>query len=59
MLFKHFLRYSYRILNKRSLDTKPLPNMKQFFLTDDTGKQLSFWNDLPMNLRKNLVNVCI
>ena len=38
---------------------KPLPNMNVFYLTDDSRRPLSFWNDLPYQMRGDTVNVCI
>jgi hypothetical protein len=37
----------------------PLPNMTQYFLTDDHGNKLSFWNDIPLGLKDDVVNACI
>ena len=33
--------------------------MEQIFLTDDAGKELSFWNDIPHNMKGDVVNCCI
>lgn len=33
--------------------------MDLFYLTDDSGKELSFWNDLPYNLQGDVVTCCI
>ena len=37
----------------------PIANMTQYYLTDDNGKELSFWNDLPLGLKDSHVNVCV
>ena len=29
--------------------------MTQYFLQDDEGKTISFWNDLPINLKSDTV----
>lgn len=54
------LSFSYRVV-KRSNGPGglPLPNMDLFYLTDDSGKELSFWNDLPYNLQGDVVTCCI
>ena len=33
--------------------------MTQYFLTDDQGNKLSFWNDIPLGLKDDTVNACI
>lgn len=50
------ITYGYRILTKRTnSDFKPLPNMLQYFLYDDSGREISFWNDVPINLKEDSI----
>lgn len=52
--------WGYKVLKQSNgRDGKPLPNMNVFYLTDDDGRPLSFWNDLPYKMEKDTVNICI
>jgi len=54
------LAYFYRIVKKTNGEQgKPLPNMDKYYLTDDQGSELSFWNDAPYNLKGDIVTACI
>lgn len=54
------VRYLYRVLKKTNGEKGlPLPNMDKFYLTDDNGKELSFWNDVPFELKADIVTACI
>ena len=45
------IKYGFKILKTTNGPSGlPLPNMTQYFLTDDNHNKLSFWNDLPINL---------
>lgn len=54
------IRYAYKILKaSNGPQGLPLPHMTQYFLTDDNGNKLSFWNDLPLDLHSDLVTLSI
>lgn len=54
------LRYGFKILKETNGPSgTPLPNMTQYFLADDQGNKLSFWNDIPLKLEGDIVNACI
>lgn len=54
------LRFGFKILKSTNGSSgAPLPNMTQYFLTDDQGNKLSFWNDIPLGLKDDTVNACI
>jgi hypothetical protein len=52
--------WGYKVVKQTNGDKgKPLPNMEVFYLTDDSGSPLSFWNDLPYKMQGDTVTVCI
>ncbi len=54
------LRCFYRVVKKTNgQNGLPLPNMDKFYLTDDNGNELSFWNDVPFELKEDIVTACI
>jgi hypothetical protein len=60
MLILSRIKYGFKILKSLNGPSgTPLPNMTQYFLTDDNGKKLSFWNDIPLELKEDIVNACI
>jgi|LakMenE18May11ns_1017448.scaffolds.fasta_scaffold8966091_1 hypothetical protein len=60
MLIISRIKYGFKILKSSNGPSgTPLPNMTQYFLTDDNGKKLSFWNDIPLDLKRDIVNACI
>jgi hypothetical protein len=57
---------SLRIINRFSivkktngLQGKPLPNMNQFYLIGEDNSSLSFWNDIPYQLKGDILTACI
>ena len=60
MLFKKIISFGFKVLKTSNGPYgKPLPNMTQYFLTDDNNKKLSFWNDIPLGIVGDVVNACI
>jgi len=60
MNISKIIRYSFKVVKKTNgSNGKPLANMTQYFLADDHGKILSFWNDIPLGLTGDIVNACI
>ena len=54
------LAYFYRIAKKTNgPEGKPLPNMDKYYLTDDKGSEISFWNGIPYFQKGDLVTACI
>lgn len=54
------LRFSYKVIKKSNgPEGKPLSNMNMFYLTDDNGQPLSFWNDVPFDLAGDTLTCCI
>lgn len=54
------LRFGFKILKTTNgASGKPLPQMVQYFLTDDNNNKLSFWNDIPLGLHEDIVNASI
>ena len=54
------LAYEFKVVKKNNGDGgRPLPNMDMYYLTDDNGRQISFWNDIPFNMKGDTVNCCI
>jgi hypothetical protein len=52
--------FGYRVVkSSNGLQGQPLPNMDIYYLTDASGKQLSFWNDIPFRLEGDTVTCCI
>ena len=50
------LKWAYRVVKTRTdHNFKPIPEMTQYFLQDDEGKTISFWNDVPINLKSDTV----
>jgi hypothetical protein len=59
MIFSR-IRFAFKVLKESNGPSgKPLPNMVQYYLTDDNGNKLSFWNDIPIGLQGDTVNVSI
>lgn len=55
-----FLNQSYSILKKSNgVNGKPLPNMDIFYLTDQSQKEISFWNDVPISMNGDTLTCCI
>lgn len=53
-----FFRHSV-IKKSNGLQGKPLPNMEQFYLQGADHSPLSFWNDIPYNLKGDTLTACI
>ena len=54
------LQFGFKVLKTTNgASGKPLPNMIQYFLTDDSNNKLSFWNDIPLGLHEDIVNASI
>lgn len=54
------IRFGFKVLkSSNGASGLPLPNMTQYYLTDDSGNKLSFWNDIPLGLNGDNVNACI
>lgn len=50
------LKWGYRVIKtKTDHNFKPLPEMVQYFLQNDEGKPISFWNDVPINIKSDTV----
>ncbi len=60
MLLSRIVRFGFKVLKTSNGPYgKPLPNMTQYFLSDENNKKLSFWNDIPISLSGDVVNACI
>jgi hypothetical protein len=54
------LIFGYRIAKRTNgPQGTPLPGMTLYYLNDDQGNDLSFWNDLPLGLHSNFVTCCV
>lgn len=49
---------TYKVVKRRT-DEGPLPNMLQYCLYSDQDEPLSFWHDIPMNLRGDVINCVV
>jgi hypothetical protein len=46
-----YITFQYKVIKTNNgIHGKPLPNMVQYFLTDNNNNYLSFWNDIPLGL---------
>jgi hypothetical protein len=55
-LFKVIQQYK---VTRQITNEGPLPSMLQYFLHDDYGKNLSFWLDIPLSLKGDIVNCVV
>jgi hypothetical protein len=49
--------YGYKVVKEKLNDE--VVSFDAYYLTDDQGKRLSFWNDIPLNLRGDEATACI